>query len=164
MDLPRDPSPSLDICSSVLLLHSPNILHQPGPTYLTCSCHATPHYSECHFRLQMVSLPQLPTLSHTALPFAHFEYMFAETIIKTESSSDLLYPDLFWYQTSRFFLTASFVASQFVSGNSLKKDKKPHRNEVLLSLTTSGCFQSTCVLAREALGARRQPGTQLHYS
>lgn len=148
----------------MLLLHSLNILHQCGPTYLTRSCRATPHYSECHFRLQMVSLPQLPLLSHTTLPFAHFEYSFAKTVTKTESSSDLLYPDLYWYQTSRFFLTASFVTSQFFSDHSLEKDKKPHRNEVLLSLTTSGCFQSTCVLAREALGARRQPGTQLHYS
>lgn len=137
----------------MLLLHSLNILHQCGPTYLTRSCHATPHYSEYHFRLQMVSLPQLPLLSHTALPFAHFEYSFAKTVTKTESSSDLLYPDLFWYQTSRFFLTTSFVTPRFVSGNSLKKEKKPHRNKVLLSLATSGCFQSTCVLAREALGA-----------
>lgn len=113
----------------------------------------------------MASLPQLPLLSHTALPFAHFEYSFAKTVTKTESSSDLLYPDLFCYQTSRvLFLTANFVTSWFVSGNSLEKHKKPHRNKVLLSLTTSGCFQSTCVLAREALGAGRQPGTQLYYS
>lgn len=72
----------------------------------------------------MASLPQLSLLSHTALPFAHFQYAFAKIVAKIESSSDLLYPDLFWYQTSIFFLTASFVTLLFVRGNSLPGDKR----------------------------------------
>lgn len=96
----------------------------------------------------MVSPPQLPLLSHNALPFAHFEYTFAKTVTKIESSSDLMYSDLVLVSNITFF---SYYRLCHVSGNSLEKDKKPYRNEVLLSLATSGCFQSTCVLARGPL-------------
>jgi len=68
----------------------------------------------------MATLLQLPLLSHTALPFVHFEHIFAKIVAKIESSSDLLYLDLYWYQP-HIFLTNSFVTLLFIRDNSLEE-------------------------------------------